>query len=153
MEAAKLQTMDQRRAEYAWECVKRHASKDYANLAKSMPAMVMTSGLMPTLAFLHGKGEAEHHTLLGHIVFWLSRQGILEKEISEKETAYWESIRAVDSKNRREREEAEMVLAAFFREIMDDFHGRSSLEYQRATEEALAILKWIRHFADAAKTE
>ena len=120
MEAARLQTMDQKRSEHAWECVKDGISKEYANLAKSMPAMVMASGLMPTLAFLKGKGETQHEHLLGDVLEWLMKVELLSP-------------------------------GRGFRDAMEQLKAMSAREYQRATEEALAILKWIRYFADAMK--
>ncbi|RME84818.1 MAG: type III-B CRISPR module-associated protein Cmr5 [Zetaproteobacteria bacterium] len=115
-----MRTMDQQRAEYAWEHVRGRCAKDYANLAKSMPAMVMTNGLMPTLAFLEGKGDAHHRRLLSDVLGWLIQRQILESEPD-------------------------------FRDAMEQLRKMSAREYQRATEETLAILKWIRHFADAVK--
>ena len=121
----KLMTKEQERAEHAWKCVRNGVSKDHANLAKSMPAMVMASGLMPALAFLEGKrrqGQQHHGRLLRDVVAWLAKEEILS---SAKE----------------------------FHEVMDDLKRMSAQEYQRAMEETLAILKWIRHFADALKRE
>jgi CRISPR-associated protein Cmr5 len=66
-------SLDQERAAYAWKCVQsvKDKQKDYKNLAKSLPALVMSNGLIQTLAFLKAKEKQEHHLTLGaHIVAW-----------------------------------------------------------------------------------
>lgn len=112
-----MQTQEQERAAYAWESVKNQ-KKDYRNLVKSAPALVMSNGLMQTLAFLEGKGKQYHKSLLRHILGWLAKK------------------KMVDNTN--------------FGQAMNSLSGKDSLEYQRATEETLALLRWLRHLADAA---
>jgi len=118
-EGKTMQTMEQRRAKYAWDKAKGQ-SKDYRNLVKSAPAMIMTNGLMQTLAFLQGKGKSHHKDLLAHITGWLHHGdvGILE--------------------------------ATGFAAVMTELSNMNSDHYQRATEEAMAMLRWLRHLADAA---
>ncbi len=117
-----MQTMEQQRAEYAWNKAKeqqnKHYRKDYRNLAKSAPAMIMGNGLMQTLAFLKGKGKEQHTALLGHLTGWLKKREIVD------ETG--------------------------FDTVMNNLSSMNSTAYQRATEEAMAILRWLRHLADAA---
>lgn len=114
-----MKTLDQIRAEYAWNRVTSpNPDEKYRNLAKSLPAMVMTNGLMQTLAFLRGKGKGEHKRLMSDILTWLadSAVGILQQ--------------------------------SDFKDAMSAMANRmDSQHYQRATEEALAILKWIRYLA------
>ncbi|GAB4390158.1 MAG: hypothetical protein Kow0025_20300 [Thermodesulfovibrionales bacterium] len=57
-------SLDQMRAASAWRYVQRK-SGEYKNLAKSLPALIMSNGLMQSLAFLKAKGK-EHHTDLGN---------------------------------------------------------------------------------------
>lgn len=77
-------TLEQKRAKHAWECAGRAESevkradskaeyKDYVNDAKGLPALIMNSGLMQVMAFLHTKG-GRHEVLAGHLLDWLSRQ-------------------------------------------------------------------------------
>jgi CRISPR-associated protein Cmr5 len=70
------QTLEQKRAQYAWqkaqEGIARH-SKDYVNDAKGLPALIMNSGLMQVMAFLHEKGS-RHETLGQHLRGWLHLQ-------------------------------------------------------------------------------
>ena len=113
-----MRTLEQERAEFAWEKVQGQ-SGDYRNMVKSLPAMIMTNGLMQTLAFLESKGKDHHKDLLKHIKEWLIRR----KMISQ---------------------------GADFKKVMEMLYGSTSQDYQRATEEVLAILRWLRHLVDAA---
>lgn len=61
-------TLDQRRAAFAWGCA-LEAQGDYANLAKAAPALIMTNGLMATLAYYNSKGLKQ---ILNDICGWLS---------------------------------------------------------------------------------
>ena len=69
-----MQTIEQQRARDAWEKsgvgVDRHG-KDYVNLSKSLPALIMNSGLMQVMAFLHQKGEPAHRQVAGDLRGWL----------------------------------------------------------------------------------
>jgi len=122
-----MRSMEQKRAKFAWECVKKQGEnkdykkyKEYRNLAKSAPAMIMSNGLMQLLAFLEGKKEV-HHSLGEHIADWLQQQGIAPKANGGDK----------------------------YRNLMDTLAAMESTEYQRATEEALAFLRWLRHLADS----
>ena len=69
-------TLEQQRAADAWkraeEGLARHG-KDYVNDAKGLPALIMNSGLMQVMAFLHEKG-GRHETLAQHLRDWLAAQ-------------------------------------------------------------------------------
>lgn len=72
------QTLDQQRAAFAWECasagMQQHDNaKEYKTLAKGAPALIMNSGLMPTLAFYNGKGGTAN-LLLEHLLAALSQR-------------------------------------------------------------------------------
>lgn len=97
---------DQERAQWAWKAVQRQLPKGYVELVKSVPTMVMGSGLIQTIAFLAEKGK-DHHKLL------------LDQLCDRKQPTQWIS------------ELVEM----------------KPQEYRAATEEALARLRWLRHFA------
>ena len=118
-----MKTLDQIRAEYAWKCVQDVDDK-YKSLAKGLPALVMSNGLMQTLAFLQGKAKEqnEHAKLIHHILGWLGRPEAQVLQPSEVKG---------------------------FAQAMTALAGCDSLKYQRATEEALGILKWIRYLASA----
>ena len=119
------QTLDQKRAAFAWPAasqgVQRHG-KDYVTLAKGAPALIMNSGLMPTLAFYDGKSDASK-ALLNDIAAWFNQRFEGRREYQPAPTR--------------------------FPEVMAKLHGNSSAFYVEATDEALEILKWIRQFVDA----
>ncbi len=129
------ESLDQRRARFAWEKVQNQSDK-YSKLAKGAPALIMQSGLMPVLAFYRDKGKekenkpATHHDhLLRHLCEWLHRQfngRIADAQFSTVMTA-----------------------------LMGNANGNAAEHarfYQQATHEAMALLRWIRQFA-AALTE
>ena len=65
-------TLEQQRARDAWErCA--NCPKEYANLAKALPALIMNSGLMQVMAFLHERGGV-HEKLAAHLRDWLHRR-------------------------------------------------------------------------------
>ena len=71
------QTLDQQRAALAWgyatAAMKTGFAKKYKNLAKGAPALIMNSGLMPTLAFYNSK-DPEHKALLADLLAGLSQR-------------------------------------------------------------------------------
>jgi len=71
-----MQTLEQQRAQHAWikasEGIKA-CGKDYVNDAKGLPALIMNSGLMQVMAFLHQKG-GRHEQLAQHMRDWLAEQ-------------------------------------------------------------------------------
>ena len=73
-----VQTLEQQRAKDAWERsgvgVNGHVGKDYVNLSKSLPALIMNSGLMQVMAFLHQKGESAHGRIAADLRAWLHRR-------------------------------------------------------------------------------
>jgi CRISPR-associated protein Cmr5 len=115
-----MRNIDQERAAYAWGCVQA-IDKSYTNLAKGAPALIMTSGLLQTLAFYQGKGEKHHKALVGHICTHLHDR--FKKEIAN----------------------------ADFKTVMESLYGSSPRFYQLATEETLELLRWLRQFAAAVK--
>jgi len=115
-----MRTLDQIRAQYVWDQLQQSApEKEYKNLAKSLPALIMSNGLMQTLAFLKSKDKDEHQRLIRDIVQWFANTevGLLETNQGN------------------------------YRDAMSRLLGGDSAYYMRATEEALAILKWIRYLA------
>ena len=120
------QTLDQKRAAIAWQFatdgMKQHG-KEYKGLAKGAPALIMNSGLMPTLAFYRGKGKAAQQ-LLDDLV-----RGISERLAGQ-------NLKAGQG-------------GAMFGAFMVTLQKSQSHEYLRYTDEALELLKWIRQFVDA----
>jgi CRISPR-associated protein Cmr5 len=114
------QTLDQQRARFAWECT-ANANEDFKNRISGAPSLIMTNGLMQALAYYKDKG---HEEVWEPIVRWLAQQ--------------WKLPEA-NAKNNDER----------FKAVMKKLHEGSADAYFFATEEALAIVKWIRQYAKA----
>lgn len=115
----KMRTLDQERAEYAWKCaVRKRRDKEYENVSKAGPALIMSNGLMQTLAFYHQRKSDASLRLADDIREWLGKRcpGVPGEDFSA---------------------------------FMGSLHQCSSSQYMHATEEALEILRWIRHFATA----
>lgn len=119
--------LEQQRAAYAWQMASGSRSKDYENLAKAAPALIMSNGLMQTLAFFESKGNGKPHysQLNTHICLWLIRRFKGKKPFPERE------------------EQANLV------NIMRALYEAEPVVYRQATEEVMALLKWIRQFASA----
>lgn len=116
------QSLDQKRAAYAWGCVQQ-VTPEYVNLAKAAPSLIMGNGLMQTLAFFKSKGKGHHEKLLKDVLGWLVKP----------EAA------------------CPFLTSAEFDKAMGQLASASitSEQYLHATQEALAILRWIRQFAAA----
>lgn len=124
------QTLDQKRAALAWQYASAGMAqygKEYKGLAKGAPALIMNSGLMPTLAFYSGKGKAAQH-LLDDLIRGLS-QRLAGQEL-------------LGGQGR-----------LLFPQFMEALQGSESHEYLRYTDEALELLKWIRQFVDAVEKQ
>lgn len=125
-------SLDQQRAAYAWKCV-QNIPKDYDKLAKAAPALIMNNGLMQTLAFYQDKGKTKegvmdrYHALNAHLMCWLGRQFSDNEFPSEQDVSF------------------ETVMSALY-------NAQPEL-FRRATEETLALLRWIRQFAAAVSGE
>lgn len=79
------QMMEQKRAAHAWAKAKVGIAKwgkDYVNDAKGLPALIMNSGLMQVMAFLHGKG-GRHDALGTHLREWLHQTNSTPKTFEE----------------------------------------------------------------------
>ena len=83
-----MQTLEQRRAMDAWEKSGDRVhefGKEYVNLAKSLPALIMNSGLMQVMAFLHQKRSEVHKAVAKDLREWLhGRFGTEDQQGFEK---------------------------------------------------------------------
>ena len=123
------QTLDQQRAALAWQYASAgmdQPGKEYKGLAKGAPALIMNSGLMPTLAFYAGKGIAAQQ-LLDHLICGMSSR------LSGQKLVMGQGVR-------------------LFPEFMKMLQTCASHDYMRYTDEALEQLKWIRQFVDAVES-
>lgn len=71
----KEQSINQRCAAFVWKHVEKQSSrsdfKDVVNATKAAPALIMSNGLMATLAFYQQK-ENQYEPVLALIVAWLN---------------------------------------------------------------------------------
>jgi CRISPR-associated protein Cmr5 len=143
---SKQRDLERERAKTAWEAVheivdKQNSQdadmkakaekllKEYASLAKSAPADIMSNGLGQTLAFWgakskekEGKKENGYSKLLKDVTDWLTDE---RHRFDNKGNKLVEWIMSLDSMN----------------------------QYRRATSEAIAFLIWVKRFAEAAEDE
>jgi CRISPR-associated protein Cmr5 len=115
-------TLDQERAADAWGCARKSQSKEYANLAKGLPALIMNSGLLQVMAFLKEKGSGgvsqRHCSMLGDdLRAWLHHRF---PEMPVQFPGFMEELMKADSR-----------------------------KYQAITAESLAWLRWLRQLAAA----
>jgi CRISPR-associated protein Cmr5 len=119
-------TLDQRRANHAWEAVvnaknkKADEAKKFGGQARKLPTRIIASGLGQALAFLKAKNYAPD--LLEALGDW-----VLDKRANP------------DSKTPRPKDDA-LLLAVI--------KGNSDF-LRRATDEVLAYLLWLNRFAEA----
>ena len=126
MSQANTMTLEQARAADAWQCA-QGCGDDYAKLAKGVPALIMNSGLIQVLAFLHEKGQKDrnaHHKALGeHLRRWLAAR-------------FPEALENGD-----------------FKPCMIGLMEKTDPQaFQDITTEALAWLRWLRQIAPACST-
>lgn len=80
-----VRTIEQKRSEFALDCVKKVIGKgfegNYKGLVKKFPMMVLKNGLMQTIAFLEAKGKEQHTTLLQHLKTYLESISPLRPEL------------------------------------------------------------------------
>ena len=118
-----MATLEQLRAQDAWQC-SQGCSEEYVKLAKGMPALMMNSGLMQVMAFMHEKGGSDSQKqcrdLAQHLQTWLCH-------------------RFPDD-----------IESAQFGTLMTALMGAEPRTYQHITTEAFAWLRWVRQMAAAA---
>lgn len=117
------QTLEQKRAAHAWK-VSEEYDKDHVSIVKSLPALIMNSGLMQVLAFSHEK-SGKHEMVAADLRAWLASR-IYKGEITEDPSFH-----------------------VFMQKLME----AKPQEYQYIHTEAFAWLKWLRHMAAARKPD
>lgn len=115
-------TLEQQRAKDAWE--KSHQyQKEHSDVAKSLPALIMNSGLMQTLAFCHEKGSKDHYQHYDDVA---------------KALRQWLCGRF-----------PRLLHHEDFTGFMQDLMGAEPQDFQAITAEAFAWLRWLRQMAAA----
>jgi CRISPR-associated protein Cmr5 len=120
-------TLDQKRAKYAWDRVQKNQKfeKSYVNFTKSAPSFIMSNGLMQALAFYQSrkKNDEAAGAIVVDIIEWLSLQS------------------------------PQQFSSPSFESGMKCLYSMPSESYMQATCETLAMLRWLRQFADALKKD
>lgn len=125
-ETSTLKGIENGRAEIAFEYAKKASDKDfrkeYKSRAKNLPMMIKTNGLGAALAFLWSKREKEPacRELYENIKDWITnhRSYLIEK-VDNTKTDFTDKIVSLES-----------------------------TPYRAVTIEVLALMSWIRRFAD-----
>lgn len=116
------------RAAFAFECVQNHVQeqkdekkrKEYRAYVKKLPTMIQVNGLGQTLAFCYSKKD-EYQVIYDQLEAWAGQQ---QAEI-------------IDKYKREGRKEFVEIVAS-----MD------SSDYRLISNEVLALLNWMRRFAE-----
>lgn len=117
--------LGQQRAAHAWQSV-QGCTKDYTNLAKSAPALIMSNGLMPTLAFYEAKGKDHHKALLKHLVIWMkSRFSAIERPDFVSTMKF---LHAANSSDYRRATEETLELLRWIRQFAPAVSGDPAVE-------------------------
>ena len=115
-------TLEQQRAQDAWDRCGPDCDKEYVKLAKALPGLIMNSGLMQVIAFLHEKGNRQKDGPYNKLADDLRR---------------WLYSRFDDE------------LPADFQGFMECLLQAEPHVYRAVTAEAFAWLKWLRRMAAA----
>ena len=126
-----MRTLGQKRAAYALQEVLHNNcnnQKEYKAFCAGAPAVILQNGFGQALAFWYSKGKGnqtdKHQVLLDIIMKWLCRQnGDVKNEF----------IRPCQTTK-------EMITA---------LSGMSQQEYLAAQAETLALLEWVKRYANA----
>lgn len=119
---APRQTLEQQRAQNTWNASASYQN-DHVNAAKSLPALIMNSGLMQVLAFCHEKGRAPA-LVAEHLRTWLAGQ--FPKTFPK---------------------------GSDFVPFMEALMRAEPATYQAINAEAFAWLKWLRQMAATRKNK
>lgn len=122
-----MRTLGQKRAEFALNEVLKidgNIKKDFKNFSAGAPSMILQNGFGQALAFWLSKGTDKHIKLFDIVMEWLSYDN--GKDVKNP---------FASKKERRE----------FIKELseMDQKH------YLTAQKETLALLEWVKRYANA----
>lgn len=121
--AEKALTLGQRRARHAWEAIRegkgKHDLEALRSLVRRVPALIRSSGLGQTIAFLAAKGGGEHQWLSETLKKWLLEESGFFSPNGSPSLLHWLTTQA------------------------------NMYDYRRATAEALEYLRWLKRFAEA----
>ncbi len=119
-----MRTLGQKRAEFALNSLQELPGtlrEDFKTFTAGLPALILQNGFGQALAFLKAKanGQDKHQHSFSIIVNWLVNRNILTPE-DNNDVGYLEQISTMDQQ-----------------------------EYLQAQKETLAMLEWLKRYANA----
>ena len=128
---SKQRTLEQNRAQAAWDAVQAVKGKDYEKeyrqLARSAPAEIQTNGLGQVLSFWRAKGSKGGRPRDGgDNAHWKLQEHVSKWVMGQLQTRHPTDLMGW---------------------IMDE--KTTSDQYRQATAEAMAFLMWLKRFAEA----
>lgn len=122
--------LERGRAEFAYKCVKealekfiddKKKKKEYRSYSRKIPQMILSNGLGQTLAFVYSKREEEnaYDLIYKHLTDYLKSNSTARIRMPENLDELIEWVISLDSYN-----------------------------YRYVTEEVLALLNWLKKFAE-----
>ena len=128
MHDATRPTLDQRRAQHAWESVARMTKrsrddqKAYRREAKRLPVRTVTTGLGHALAFLNAKSTGANYELLRDVADWVLKKCDRPESVLERPKA---------------------------NALIEKIIKSDGIFLQTTTDEVLAYAHWLNRFAEA----
>ena len=123
-----MRTLGQKRAEYALEKVlaipEGKKKEDFKSFSAGAPSMILQNGFGQALAFWLAKGTDKHIAIFDIIKNWL----FYEKD---------------DIKNSFVKKTEDRV------DFIKELSGMDQIEYLTAQKETLALLEWVKRYANA----
>jgi len=132
-------TLGQQRAEYCLKELKKLkcGRDDFKKLSAGLPAMIMQNGFGQTLAFLAAKSSK---TEQGHIVF-------------KKEDKHYAALSIITGWLKAPEVKVLPAALATEKELLLSISTMEQPDFLRAQKETLAMLEWLKRYANAALFE
>ncbi len=121
-----MRSLSQQRSEFALSRLldqSKNINKEYKNFVAGIPAMIIQNGFGQTMAFLLAKGESKHLLTFDMIKDWLVKNNLVQPE-NPNRTSLMLAISRMDQQT-----------------------------YLAVQEEALALLEWVKRYANALVNE
>ena len=124
-----MRTLGQKRAEYALDkvlAIPENKKKDFKSFSAGAPSIILQNGFGQALAFWLSKGTDKHIAIFEMIKDWLSYEnGDVKNEFVEKDKA----------KTRTD--------------FIKQLSCMDQIKYLTAQKETLALLEWVKRYANA----
>lgn len=122
-----MRTLGQKRAEFALKKVTdipQEKKERFKPFSAGAPSMILQNGFGQALAFWISKGKDEHMAMFNIVEEWLSYENNdVHNNLVGRTTSH--------------------------REFLEAISGMRQSEYLRAQKETLALLEWVKRFANA----